>query len=251
MSTSSVQNLNIGPNTPTSSENMSALALDSGGLIDTATAMSSLVDILDGQPTTPPSLYIDLEGVKLSRHGTISLLQIYVLPRRQAYLIDIHILGEKTFSTSSLTTGRTFKDILESSTIPKVFFDVRRDSDALYSHFQVRLAGVQDLQLMELATRSFPRRVVCGLARRLFAPQHGGNYQVFNERPLPEEIRQYCVQDVQVLPRLWAYYYGKLTKAWEERVRDASRDRVALSQTPDFNGEGQHMALAPDGWSQL
>ena len=128
---------------------------------------------------------------------------------------------------------------------------------------------------MELATRSFPRRVVCELARcierdaplsraersswmatkerdsRLFAPQLGGSYQVFNERPLREEIRQYCVQDVHILPRLWAYYYGKLTRDWEERVREASRDRVPLSQTPDFDGQGQHMALAPDGWSQL
>jgi exonuclease 3'-5' domain-containing protein 1 len=253
---------------------------DSGDLIDTATAMSALVDILDSQPTTPPSLYIDLEGVNLSRHGTISILQIYVLPRRQAYLVDIRILGDKAFSTPSSPgpTGRTFKEIPESETVPMVFFDVRNDSDALFSHFQIRLAGVQDLQLMELATRlaTFgPRSLVCGLARcierhvplsateksawlatkergtRLFAPERGGSYQLFNERPLRVEIRRYCVQDVQLLPRLWAYYAGKLTKAWEGRAREASRDRVALSQTPGFNGKGRHMALAPAGWSLL
>ncbi|KAK4666161.1 hypothetical protein QC763_608330 [Podospora pseudopauciseta] len=276
MSTStSIQNPNIGANLPIPTENTGTHNPDSGGLIDTATAMSALVDILNGQPITPPSLYIDLEGVNLSRHGTISILQIYVLPLRRAYLIDIHILGEKAFSTLSSTTGRTFKDILESETIPKVFFDVRNDSDALFSHFQIRLAGVQDLQLMELATRTFSRRVVCGLARciehdaslsasersswmatkergtRLFAPERGGSYQVFNERPLNEEIRRYCVQDVHLLPRLWAHYYSKLTKAWERRVCEASRDRVALSQTPGFNGKGRHMALAPAGWSWL
>lgn len=276
MSTSaSVQDLNNELNLLIPTENMNTDTPDSGGLIDTATAMSALVDILDGQPTTPPSLYIDLEGVNLSRHGTISILQIYVLPRRQAYLVDIHILGETAFCAPSSATGRTFKDILESETVPKVFFDVRSDSDALFSHFQIRLAGVQDLQLMELATRTFPRRLVCGLARcierevslgeteksswlatkergtRLFAPERGGSYQVFNERPLHAEIRRYCVQDVHLLPRLWAYYDGKLTKVWEGRVREASRDRVALSQTPGFNGEGKHMALAPAGWSSL
>ncbi|KAK4665458.1 hypothetical protein QC763_0062660 [Podospora pseudopauciseta] len=276
MSTSaSVQNPNNERNLLIPSENMSTDTLDSGNLIDTATAMSALVDIFDGQPTTPPSLYIDLEGVNLSRHGTISILQICVLPRRQAYLADIHILGEKAFCAPSSATGRTFKDILESETIPKVFFDVRNDSDALFSHFQTRLAGVQDLQLMELATRTFPRRFVCGLARcierdvslsatekspwlatkergtRLFAPERGGSYQVFNERPLHVEIRLYCVQDVHLLPRLWAHYDGKLTGVWEGRVREASRDRVALSQTPGFNGKGQHMALAPAGWSWL
>ncbi|KAK4119859.1 hypothetical protein N657DRAFT_666473 [Parathielavia appendiculata] len=231
-------------------ENMNTDTPDSGDLTDTATAMSALVDILEGQPTTPPSLYIDLEG---------------------AYLVDIHILGEKAFCAPSSATGRTFKDFLESETVPKVFFDVRRDSDALFSHFQIRLAGVQNLQLMELATRTFPRRFVRGLARcieryvslseteksswlatkergtRLFAPERGVSYQVFNERPLHAEIRRYCVQDVHLLPRLWAYYDGKLTKVWEGRVREASRDRVALSQTPGFNGEGQHMALTPAG----
>ncbi|KAK4150294.1 ribonuclease H-like domain-containing protein [Chaetomidium leptoderma] len=245
------------------------------GLIDTTTAISALVDILDGQPTTPPSLYIDVEGVNLSRHGTVSILQVYVLPRRQAYLVDIHVLGEGAFSTPSLTTGRTLKDLLESDTIPKVFFDVRNDSDALHGRFQINLAGIQDLQLMELATRSFPRRLVCGLAKcieldaaltraersawkatkerglRLFAPERGGSYRVFNERPLSDEIRRYCVQDVHFLPRLWAHYRPRLTTVWEGRVREASRERVALSQTPGFNGQGKHMAMAPAGWSSL
>jgi hypothetical protein len=36
------------------------------------------------------------------------------------------------FSTAG-TNGQTLKTILESETIPKVFFDVRNDSDALYS----------------------------------------------------------------------------------------------------------------------
>ncbi|KAK4044745.1 ribonuclease H-like domain-containing protein [Parachaetomium inaequale] len=247
----------------------------SSGLIDTATAMSALVDVLDGQPTSPPSLYMDVEGVNLSRHGTISILQVHVLPLRQTYLVDVHTLGDTAFLAASLTTGRTFKDILESTTVPKVFFDVRNDSDALYGNFQIRLAGIQDLQLMELATRSFPRRFVSGLAkcieqagllsvverrtwaatkergRKLFAPELGGSYRVFNERPLPEEVRLYCVQDVHFLPRLWAHYAAKLTRTWEDKVREASRDRVALSQSPGFNGKGRHMAVAPAGWTLL
>jgi len=38
--------------------------------------------------------------------------------------------------------GTIAEVILESPDIPKVFFDVRNDSDALYSHFDVSLAGV-------------------------------------------------------------------------------------------------------------
>ncbi|KAJ6779705.1 hypothetical protein PWT90_07316 [Aphanocladium album] len=119
-----------------------------------------------------------------------------------------------------------------------VIFDVRNDSDALYKHFNIRLAGMQDLQLMEVATRSFGRKHVNGLAKcierdaslspaerqrwkdcketgvRLFAPERGGSYKVFNHRPLSKEILQYCVQDVHFMPRLWAYYNGKMTPQW-------------------------------------
>lgn len=248
-------------------------SLPESGLIDTPAALAILVDILYGQPTTPPSLYIDLEGVNLSRTGTVSILQIYLLPTNRAYLVDVHTLGHQAFSTRGGATGHTLKEILESDTIPKVFFDVRNDSDALYSHFQISLAGIQDLQLMELATRRFTRRCVNGLSKciehdapmvssermawkatkdqglRLFAPERGGSYEVFNERPLSEEIRRYCVQDVKFLPRLWSHYKAQMSSIWEAKVREASKDRVALSQTPAYNGKGRHMALAPMGWA--
>lgn len=86
---------------------------------------------------------------------------------------------------------------------------------------------------------------------RLFAPDRGGSYQVFKEHPLREEIIQYCVQDAEYLPRLWAHYDRKLTPAWKARVCEAVKARVAESQAPNFNGKGRHMALAPAGWQWL
>ncbi|KAL2192838.1 hypothetical protein P885DRAFT_64589 [Corynascus similis CBS 632.67] len=211
---------------------MSALAQDSDGLIDTTTAMSNLVDILDGQPTSPPSL------TSTSR----------------AYLIDIHVLGEKTFSTSSLATGRTFKDILESCSIPKVFFDVRRDSDALYSHFQIRLAGVQDLQLMELATRSFPRRVVCGLARCIERVLLSARRSGAPGWPQRSEAAGFLRPSMEAIARcsmsgLYVRKSGNIV--FKTSISAPGCGHTITSQTPDFNGQGQHMALAPDGWSQL
>lgn len=214
-------------------------------LVDTAKALSDMVGMLQGLPTEPPSLYVDLEGVNLSRFGTISILQLHVLPTKRTYLIDIHSLRDTAFSTSA-DNGWTLKKVLESDIIPKVFFDVRNDSDALHSHFGIRLAGVQDLQLMELATRTFSKRTVNGLSRcierdadlsaseriswmktknvgvRLFAPEKGGSYEVFNERPLRTEIMLYCAQDVQILPRLWAYYDRKLNAGWRKKLLAAS-----------------------------
>lgn len=133
-------------------------------LVATAFGVEELVQKIDAAPKHPPSLYVDLEGVNLSRKGTISIMQIYIAPSDMTYLIDIHVLKADAF-THKTKSGRTLKEILENPLLPKVFFDVRNDSDALYSHFKITLAGVQDLQLMELAMRSFSRRRVNGLAK--------------------------------------------------------------------------------------
>lgn len=238
------------------------------GLIDTRAAIASLVGSLSDLPNYPPSIYVDLEGVNLSRHGSISILQIYVRPTNKTYLVDVHTLKEEAFLTSA-SNGQTLKGLLESSAISKAFFDIRNDSDALYSLFSIKVAGVCDIQLMELATRTFSKRCINGLAKcierdlpmtkkerddwkmtkdkgiRLFAPEHGGSYDVFNCRPLSDEVRKYCMQDVQFLPLLWLHYSSKLTQNWRRKVEDATNDRIKLSQSANFNGKGRHMALGP------
>lgn len=239
-------------------------------LVDTVSQISALVDELYALPTTTPSLFIDLEGVNLSRHGSISILQILSLPTRRTYLVDVHTLQDKAFETSG-ANSRTLKDVLESKSIPKVFFDVRNDSDALYSHFKVNLACVHDLQLMEFASRAFSKRFLTGLSKciemdapmgyaeranwtatkqrgiRLFAPERGGTYEVFNTRPLPAEIQEYCVQDVQYLPRLYSHYKARLSDAKMAQVLQFAQNRVQLSQSAHFDGNGRHMALPPTG----
>jgi exonuclease 3'-5' domain-containing protein 1 len=242
------------------------------GLVDTCTAVADLIDAMDNLPTSPPSLYMDLEGVYLSRLGSISILQVHVSPENRTYLIDIHTLGDKAFSTAG-ASGQTLKGILESDSIPKIFFDVRNDSDALFSHFRISLAGVEDIQLMELATRTYSRRYVKGLSKcierdltltvserkawtetkekglDLFAPERGGSYEVFNARPLSKDVMLYCIQDVHFMPKLWRYYSSKMTVGWAAKVRQATKERVALSQTAMYNGKGQYMALGPSGWA--
>ncbi|XHG05350.1 hypothetical protein AWENTII_008578 [Aspergillus wentii] len=243
-------------------------------LVDTCAGVAELVEALTDLPVSPPSLYVDLEGVNLSRHGTVSILQIYVLPQDQSYLVDVYTLGGEAFSTKA-PNGRTLRDILESPTIPKVFFDVRNDSDALYGNFGVNLGGVQDLQLMELATRRFSRRYVSGLAKcierdaimpfakrqlwkaakekglDLYAPQRGGSFEVFNARPLSDDLALYCVQDVRSLPDLWETYHRRMTPAWAAMVEKTVRDRIAESQSASYESNGSQKALAPQGWFKL
>ena len=255
---------------------MDAYTIPTISLTDTPEGIVELIDSLGRSdvPTSPPSVYIDLEGVDIGRKGSIAILQVYILPTKRTFLVDVHNLRGQAFSTPN-SSGLTLKAILESIFIPKVIFDVRNDSDALYSHFGIKLQGVIDLQLMELATRSHSQKFLSGLGRcmdqdlvqtpeelevrssikkrgvQLFAPEKGGRYEVFNDRPLDPAIVDYCVQDVQLMPQLWNIYNAKLSlmdKRWAAKIERETKARLLLSQSPGFNGKGQHMAKAPDTW---
>lgn len=241
-------------------------------LIDSEESLLPLLDSIGNLPVEPPSLYIDLEGIALSRHGSISIISIHISPTKKTYLVDIHSLKEAAFSTTT-TSGTSLKTILESPTIPKVIFDIRNDSDALFSLFKVSVDGIKDLQLMELATRNGSRRLVSGLAKcieygspisstdktrwrlskergvRLFAPEKGGRYEVFNERPLKPEIIQYCHLDVSLLPGLYDVYSAKLRPAsqafWRAHIPEETKLRIKDSQSPSYVPRSKSKAL---GW---
>ncbi|KAF2431356.1 hypothetical protein EJ08DRAFT_632234 [Tothia fuscella] len=245
--------------------------------IDTISALQQMLCTIKDLPTSPPSLYLDLEGVKLSRYGSVSILTFHISTAKKTYLIDIHTLGAAAFSTVSKTadndnTAISIKSILESATIPKVFFDVRNDSDALFTHYNIDLKGVHDVQLIELAARRGNKTFVCGLAkciqsdaplsqarkvvcgnvkktgRALFAPEQGGRYEVFNERPMQKLLVDYCALDVEVLPLLWGVYNGKLDAAWSRKLVAATEDRVIESQSPGYNPDDREKSRGPWGF---
>jgi exonuclease 3'-5' domain-containing protein 1 len=154
------------------------------------------------------------------------------------------------------------------------FFDVRSDSDALYNIYGVSLANVYDLQLLELAGRSArfedttylhglkrcitaylnpPRewRKVKDAGCALFAPEKGGRYEVFEQRPLDPRLIAYCAQDVTLLFQLESALLKKMglqIKSWETKVDAGSAERVKLAFNPTFVGKGSHMAIASPVW---
>jgi exonuclease 3'-5' domain-containing protein 1 len=192
-----------------------------------------------------------------------------VQPQNCVYLIDVHKLQAAAFITAA-ADGTTLKSVLESPEIVKVFFDLRNDSDALHHHFGVRLSGVEDIQLMENATRPlFRRRFLNGLDRcitndapislvekqnwkaakekglELFHPSRGGSYDVFNARPINEDIERYCVIDVQFLPLLRNLYWGRLNDAWKMKVMDETKKRVQDSQSPAYQPQSEDKKFGP------
>lgn len=243
-------------------------------MVDTVDAVSEMLDALTRCSNQPPLLFFDLEGVNLSRHGTLDILQIYVPALDTVYIVEVYQLQSAAFTAVS-QHDQTLQDILQSATYPKVFFDVRTDSDALHYHFQIRLEGVVDLQLVEFATRSVRGRYLKGLQKciseagviplqerrmfdrvktegtRLFAPEHGGRYEVFQERPLDTRLIEYCAQDVRVLPALLRQYARQLGHRMASQVQQETIRRVELSQSPQFVSKGRHMAIGPQfQWSR-
>jgi exonuclease 3'-5' domain-containing protein 1 len=249
-------------------------------IIDSPTRIGEIVDWLLAHHASlnpaRPIMYLDLEGVNLCRHGSISLLTLLldsgVAGTSRVCLIDVHVLGAQAFTTPGIK-GKTLQDILQNEKIPKVFFDVRNDSDALFALYGVELRGVEDVQLMESAARKTTgaRRVVNGLARfvddyrcvlagdvvgwkaakqkgeKLFKAETEGSYTVFNIRPMLKDIVAYCVGDVQCLPELREMLWKGRSVQWRDLVLEESRKRVAMSQRADDQPQGKDRALAP--WS--
>lgn len=239
-------------------------------VIDSEEATLKLIEDIQRIPNNDaPFLYIDLEGISLSRHGSISIMTIFVQPQNCVYLVDMHKLQEATFTTKT-PSGASLKSILESPTTVKAFFDVRNDSDALYSHYDVRLQGVEDIQLMENAWRPpGRRRFVNGLARcikndaplsseqkqnwddvkdrglGLFHPAKGGAYEVFNRRPIELALVEYCANDVQYLPLLRKKYLRGLDEAWKKKVDDETKNRVRLSQSKAYEPQSDDKKFGP------
>ncbi|XP_067947535.1 uncharacterized protein [Watersipora subatra] len=81
-------------------------------------------------------LSVDCEGVNLGRDGELCLLQ--VATSSKIYLFDIVALKEMAFSAG-------LKDILESSTITKLFYDCREDCNALKYQYNVEVKGCESL----------------------------------------------------------------------------------------------------------
>lgn len=156
-------------------------------------------------------------------------------------------------------------------TAVQLFYDVRNDADALWNLYGVGVANSYDLQLLEVAVRrskGLRVRLVSGLAKtievyispppewqrvkdagaRLFRPDLGGSYEVFEQRPLDRRLVQYSAQDVSLLFQLQATLerkIGSVGDRWIERVAVASANRVAESKSAYYSGKGMHRAEAP------
>ncbi|KAK4340751.1 hypothetical protein RND71_039252 [Anisodus tanguticus] len=95
------------------------------------------VEFLEPSPETQLVIGFDCEGVDLCRHGTLCIMQL-AFPDA-IYLVDAIQGGESVIQAC--------KPALESNYITKVIHDCKRDSEALYFQFGIKLHSVVDTQI--------------------------------------------------------------------------------------------------------
>jgi len=211
------------------------------------------------------TLAVDFEGVKLCRHGALCLVQMTCSDDPTlVYVLDIHLLGKRAF-TMMTPDGTSMKGILEDVNIRKVWFDPRNDVDALYHQFGIMPRGIFDLQLAEVADRRnrglnvhfvqglykcltqcpalqneqkvFAQKIN-DLGKSLFEPQNGGNYEIFQQRPLNPVILVYAAHDSRYMLLLYEQYLSSIGEHWAPRVEVAGEERSRWCLNPVYSHPG-------------
>mmetsp|Transcript_10558 Transcript_10558/g.30070 ORF Transcript_10558/g.30070 Transcript_10558/m.30070 type:complete len:249 (+) Transcript_10558:65-811(+) len=201
---------------------------------------------------------VDLEGIALSRDGQICLIQLAVDGDPEVKLIDVVSLGQEAFDAGLLGS------LLSNDTVRKLMYDVRGDADALYHQFKVRIANVVDVQVLYCRTFDSPSDpYVKGLGKalsrcpgltddqraeldavkaagvRLFAPEKGGSYEVWRQRPLSPALVDYASADVAHLHAMYSAWRGAVG---EEDTKAITESRMAKAINNPQPCKGRHMA---------
>lgn len=195
--------------------------------------------LLDNTTADIVSRSLDFEGNNMGRDGTFSQATVNLAVGGHTFHLDVTVLGEQLFHTPG-SKGFTLRHILEDPTFKLLFFDVRQDSDVIFSKYSIIMDGVLGLQLMAVAYSALacgssgdhyfhlPGLAKCidatiGIAvdtdemiqwhkekrdGRAYCDKH--TWAVYNEKPLPDILKRYAAGDVIYMPHLYATYYDEL-----------------------------------------
>ncbi|KAG9192668.1 hypothetical protein G6011_11402 [Alternaria panax] len=196
-------------------------------------------------------------------------------PARAAFVQSFLRSGKQHSLNKIRDTGHP--DLFRDLAFSLIFFDVRNESDALFAHHGINLPCIHDLQIMELATTTRgSREHLVGLAKtigynasrmsvttaqaqsskkiketglNLFAPERGDSCRVFEDRPLSKAIKNYRVQDVVYMPKLWNMYNGKMADSgfWQVMALKGVAQRVEESHQVGYQPNGSQKRL--ECWS--
>ena len=197
--------------------------------------VESILEDFEKAPTTY-TIAVDLEGANIGpKTGKLAIVTVAV-PNGDVLLLDVATHGDEAFTKGGI------KILLEHPHLPKLWFDIRTDTSALFPH-GVKPAHIVDLQVgmmchMAVGARRKPD-YLSGLGKamtmynlpadmtlkerglNMFAPERGGTYQVFFDRPMSDTMMQYCAADVYHL-----FSMHKQLKRYTEKMIQVADERI-------------------------
>lgn len=196
--------------------------------------------------------------------GEIVLFQLSFQRQGPVFIVDVFGL---TPAVAFHRETPSLYHILTSPSLTKLFFDVRADVAALYhGHGIMPAHPIQDMQLWDILNRLLhgrPTERVSGYgliiektrharlskqeagtvpavkaqAIKLFAPDKGGSWEVWKQRPLPTILLEYCT-DARFLFSLSESYGswkgGRFESVFGEALQAAVDRRLELCQREDY-----------------
>ncbi|KAH7150925.1 glycoside hydrolase superfamily [Fusarium sp. MPI-SDFR-AT-0072] len=190
---------------------------------------------------------IRLDATGIAKDELIDL-HLFVPSNRTLYSVHIRKLGDAAFSAVG-NSEISLRTLLESTNIPKVGFDIRDISRILFHRFNVSIAGVHDIQLMELASRKDrqQKKFLSGLANCI-------DQDVSNEDP--DKIRWLNPSDAKHLHKpknaVWLHVAKQES---EQRIHDAKKKTKKArtekqSWGPEVFWDDQQKQTAKDVWKE-
>ncbi|XP_062020147.1 uncharacterized protein LOC133736613 [Rosa rugosa] len=204
-------------------------------------------EFLEPSADRPLVIGFDCEGVDLCRNGTLCIMQL-AFPEA-IYLVDAIQGGEMLIQAC--------KPALESSHVTKVIHDCKRDSEALYFQFGIKLNNVVDTQIAyslieeQEGRKRLPDDYIsfvglladpryCGVSylekeEVRFLLRQDPNFWTY--RPLSEQMVRAAADDVRFLPYIYCRMMGKLNQQslWYLAVRGALYCRCFCITNNDFS----------------
>ncbi|KAH7120612.1 hypothetical protein EDB81DRAFT_766664 [Dactylonectria macrodidyma] len=212
-------------------------------IVDSPSTLKTLMDDLTGLPRKPPSVFLDADGIDEEESF---VLHLFIEPKNTLYSVRVDSpgLGPLAFQPGEYGSV-SLRSVLESHLIPKVTFDVRGLSRALFHRYSVELHHVQDLQLMELASREAEsKRNLEELLMCIFVsvPEAVTTKQRW--------LMSTDVKQVELFPWLWRVYHQKLRGPgqhfWLRQARQKANARLVKSRIDDVDDDEQ--TLGPRMW---
>lgn len=211
------------------------------------------------EPSSEEQLVIgfDCEGVDLARHGQLCIMQLAFY--NGIYLVDAFEGGNNLMQAC--------KPALESANVTKVVHDCKRDSEALYYQYGIRLNNVFDTQISyslieeQEGKKWIPDDFIsfvdlladeryCGVAysekeevRNLLKT----NPEFWKERPLTERMKRVAADDVRFLLCIHDKMMEKLQQVslWQLRVRGSLYCRC-FCESADMFQDWPGLPLPPE-----